>query len=65
MCLLCNPLSFTSTEMLADDPVNFSETAGWVLISCVWLFTLYQGYQKCNPNLFPLQSLNSNKNISK
>ena len=51
MCLLCNPLSFTSTTTLADDPVTFSETAGWVLISCVWLVALYQGYQKCNPNL--------------
>ena len=52
MCLFCNPLSLNSTETLADDPVSFSETAGWLLISCLWLFALYQGYQKCNPNLF-------------
>ena len=52
MCLLCNPLSFTSTESLADEPVNFPETAGWGLISCVWLLALYKGYQRCNPNLF-------------
>ena len=51
MCLLCNPLSFTSTETVADEAVVFTETAGWLLISCLWLIALYQGYRKCNPNL--------------
>ena len=52
MCLLCNPLSLNLTETLADDPVTFPETAGWLLISCLWFFVLYQGYKKCNPNFF-------------
>ncbi len=54
MCLLCDPVRLTATERFSSEPVTFFETSSWLMITGLWLFALYQGYQRCNPKLFQI-----------